>query len=101
MTVRVLVLVMFLLAPVGIVAAASGRPSWCQPGWECVPTQEMMEDTIYHIDLREKIAKAEARGGRFGFSLGCGLGVAGVVADDWSAQAAPAGFCGVMYGVRF
>lgn len=78
-------------------AAGTARPDWCLKGWQCIPSAELVDDTLYKIDLREKLAIAQAKNRRTGWDLGCGLGLAFVVDADYGVNTPPAGFCGVTF----
>lgn len=90
-----------LLSVAGGITSAAENPTWCRDGFICVPREEIVKDIEYHLELREKIAALKGRSSRFGLTVGCGFGVGAVVDSEWKASASPAGFCGVVYGIRF
>ncbi len=81
----------------GLLADETARPDWCRKGWICVTAEEISEDTIYKINLREELAILKAKNSRTGWDLGCGVGVAFVIDEDYNVNAPPAGFCGVTF----
>lgn len=91
------ILLYVIVSSAASLAAETERPDWCRKGWVCVPAEEMSEDTIYKINLREELAIAKAKNSRFGWSVGCGVGIAAVVDEDYDLSAPPAGFCGVTF----
>src|SRR5262245_50509058 len=76
-------------------------PTWCQKGWTCVPTSWLAERVARVWELRGELEREKAKHKRLGFTLGCGVGVAGVVDKDFNVQIVPAGTCGILYGIRF
>jgi hypothetical protein len=90
-----------LAASISLAADAPTRPEWCKPGWECVPTKEMVADSEYHLDLRSQVAQYRSRASRFGLTIGFGLGVGGVVDDDFNVRWVPTGGCFITWGLRF
>lgn len=101
---------MTLLLPVLIILSAGlalgaddapKRPEWCRPGFVCVQTSEVVADTEYHLDLREQIAKYRGSSRRFGLTIGFGLGVGGVVDDEFDVRWVPTGGCFLVWGIRF
>lgn len=78
-------------------AEETARPDWCKKGWQCIPSAELVEDTLYKIDLREQLAIAQAKNRRTGWDIGCGVGIALVVDGSYNVNAPPAGFCGVTF----
>jgi len=80
-----------------LLANETARPDWCRKGWVCVTAEEMSEDTIYKINLREELTILKAKNSRTGWDLGCGVGVAFVTDEDYSVNTPPAGFCGVTF----
>ena len=101
---RVMILVAAAILSAGLALGADDapkRPAWCQPGYVCVPTAEIAADAEYHLDLREQIAKYMGSSRRFGLTIGFGLGVGGVVDDDFNVRYVPTGGCFLVYGIRF
>lgn len=84
-----------------IAADVSERPTWCRDGFQCLKTSEIVADVEHHIDLREQVAKYRARGSRFGFTLGFGLGVGAVVDERFDVRWVPTGGAFLVYGIRF
>jgi hypothetical protein len=98
----VLAVAILLVGASGIAAAAEPKnPDWCKPGWICVTAQELAERTANVWDLRAEMARLKAKSRRFGWTVGCGLGVAGAIDEDFRARAIPAANCSVIYGLRF
>ena len=102
----VMVFLMCAVAPVaGLLAEDAGRPAWCREGWQCKPVKgwqcvtsaEMVDDTLYKIDLEEKLGYALSKNRRTGWDAGCGVGVAAIVDVDYDVRIPPAGFCGLMF----
>ncbi len=91
------ILFVWLALAVASHAEETARPDWCRKGWVCVTVEEMSEDTIYKINLREQLAILKAKNSRFGWSVGCGVGIAAVIDEDYDVSAPPAGFCGVTF----
>ena len=89
------VLLSTIALSVDLHADETARPDWCRKVWICVTAEEISEDTIYKINLREELAVAKAKSSRMGWDLGCGVGVAVVIDEDYNVNAPPAGFCGV------
>lgn len=82
-------------------AADLARPAWCQKGWECIPTKEIAADTEYHLNLQEKLLAYSARARRFGWTVGPGIGVAGVVDSDLTVHWVPTAGFFLVFGLRF
>lgn len=93
-------LTLALMSP-SMVKAATENPPWCKEGFICVSREEMKRDIEYHLELRERISQLSVKSRRLGVTAGCGFGVGAVVDSEWQANLSPAGFCGVMYGLRF
>ena len=50
------------LALCGVAAAVEPeRPAWCKPGWECIQTKEMADDTLQHIALHTEIIRLKSQ----------------------------------------
>jgi len=77
------------------------RPLWCQPGWECLPTAELANAAIMTLNLRIELAKAQAKNRHFGWTIGPGFGVGGVVDKDFHVQYVPTGGVYAVFGWRF
>lgn len=105
--VRVLILAagVFVLSVAGNIAFATEnateRPDWCRQGYSCIKTSELVVDSEFHLDLREQVIKYKSRARRFGLTIGFGLGVGGVVDDDFDVHWTPTAGCFLVYGIRF
>jgi hypothetical protein len=77
------------------------RPEWCRPHFECVETSEIVVDSEYHIELREQVLRYKRRAQRFGLTVGFGLGVGGVVNENYDVHWVPAGGPMIVWGLRF
>lgn len=83
---------------------APKKPDICNqlpPGWRCVTVKELVADTEYHLDLREQVARYRTSSRRFGLTIGFGLGVGGVVDDDFQVRWVPTGGAMIVWGIRF
>lgn len=87
--------------PTAVAASPSPRPAWCQKGWACVPTEEIAADAEYHLDLREQINTYRARAKRFGWTVGPGIGAAGVVDENLDVHWVPTAGFFLIFGWRF
>ena len=97
----VLGIVIATLFPAWVTTAVAAMPKWCKEGYVCITTDEMAERTAVIWELRAERTVLKMRARRFGFTAGCGVGVAGVIDREWDTRAAPAVACGVFYGLRF
>ena len=77
------------------------QPPDCPEGYICLTLNELAERTAFIWQLQAERTLLKARARRFGFTVGCGVGVAGVINEAYETQTAPAMFCGGMYGWRF
>lgn len=84
-----------------VAPAATDRPDWCRPGFECLSTREIVTATEHLITLEETIGllRAKAKVHRLAWHVGCGPGATLVVDNDWNTKVLPAPlFCGGVYG---
>ena len=87
-------------APV-LAADVEPQPPNCPEGYVCLTLSELAERTAFIWQLQAERTLLRARARRFGFTVGCGVGVAGVVDEDFQTRTAPALACGAFYGFRF
>ena len=76
----------------------------CPEGYVCVTVDEARQLRAKNLDLRAAIVTLteerdllKIQRKRFGWSVGCGYGVAFTTDVDWDMQVAPAGVCGVVF----
>lgn len=76
------------------------RPSWCQPGWTCLPTALAVENQVQKELLERDLVICEARCSSWGLCMGIGGGTTlGVQDSQVSLTSGPT--AGVMFGYRF
>src|SRR2546426_10492245 len=70
---------------------ASTRPDWCRPGYVCITREDLAKDTMYHYDLQDQVAKYRSRANLLGWTVGPGLGIAGIVDRNYQVSYIPTG----------
>lgn len=78
-----------------------GRPDWCRPGYECIPTADLADATEQLIRLRTDLAAAKAKVRHWGLTAGFNLGVGAVTDENFRTHIVPTGGFGISYGWRF
>lgn len=80
--------------------AHSERPSWCQPGYVCLPTRQAADITIRLADMEAELTAAKAaRGRRWDWMAACGPAVSAYVSQN-QVNLGGTVSCVVGFGVR-
>jgi len=67
----------------------------------CLPLATARELDVRVVTLQHDLDVAKLKVKRLGLTLGCGLGVSGLVTDTWTFKGVPAATCAAVYGWRF
>lgn len=89
------------ISTIGATENSAKRPDWCKPGFECIPTAEIVKDAEFHYDLQEQVLRYKRRAQRFGLTVGPGVGVGSVITSEYDVHWVGTTGMFIVWGLRF
>ena len=91
----------WLVFACGLTLTYAERPDWCHPGYICLKREDAEALDIKLINLETQLVIANSKIRRWGFAVGPGVGVSGIVTDDWNVKWVPSAGGYMLWGFYF